>query len=245
MKNLLQTLIIIILSLVVINQSAAFTCACTATAQESTQLANKLQLIKQLEEQLRMVQNQYQMLKKLTGDLTSGLNGANQTIISQWAKVTNLWKSVTSLTHATEDFEAKHRERHPEHKDGTEVDAEKERLRRLKESREMYEKYLAGLNMRAKDFENRELARQKLFEALASTEGQVQAIQALGALINHTSLMVDQNTEVLSGYVTMFAENELDKKEEKDNSAKNLRKALRQAAQEKESGRGFRAKPQW
>lgn len=247
MKNrfrfITQMCLIFVLSLIVINQSAAFTCACVATAQESTQIANKLQLIKQLAEQIQMVKNQYQMLQQLTSGLTSGLNGANQAIMVQFSKVQDLWKSAKSLTHVMDDFETKHNQRHPEHKAGMQVNADEEWDRRYKESKEMMDKYLYGINMRAKDFESRERARQKLFEVLASTEGQVQAIQALGALINHTSVMIDQNTEVLSGYVTMFAENEQDKKDEQNNARKNMQLALERATKEQPTGREYRAKP--
>lgn len=246
MKIMTRMILIFILSLVVIiKPSEAFTCTCIATAQESTQLANKVQLIKQLTEQIQMVKNQYQMLEGLTSELNSGLNGATNQIMTQFMKVQELWKSATSLTHVADDFEKKHKEKHPEHKEGTEVDAAREKERRDKEFWEMLQKYLAGLNMNAKDFARREALRQKLFEALASTEGQVQAIQALGALINHTSMLIDKNTEVLSGYITMFAENEQDKRDERANAQRNLQLALEKASQEKTTGRGYTATPQW
>ena len=99
--------------------------------------------------------------------------------------------------------------------------------------------------MQAQDFEDRANTRQKLFDTLSSTEGQVQAIQALGGLINHTSSMIDQQTEVMAGFTTMFAENELDKRDQLDNALKNRELALDQAKNEPTTGRGYRPKSQW
>ena len=244
-RRITRCLLIGLFVLVIINQSAAWTCACTATAQESTQLLNKVQLIKQLAEQIQMVKNQYQMLMQLSGSLKSGLAGANSQIMSQFEQVQDIWKEAESLTHSMDDFLSKHIERHPEQHAGEEVNAELARRKRDKEYAEMLKSYLEGLNMQAQDFEDRANTRQKLFDTLSSTEGQVQAIQALGGLINHTSSMIDQQTEVMAGFTTMFAENELDKRDQLDNALKNRELALDQAKNEPTTGRGYRPKSQW
>lgn len=244
-KAIIQLFVISIFSLVIVNQTAAWTCACTATAQESTQIANKIQLIKQLAEQVQMVKNQYQMLRQLTGSMASGLNGANSQIFEQFRKVQDVWKSAESLTHAMDNFTDLHNKRHPEHLEGTQVKAEEERRRRDKEYKQMLDSYLKGINMNALDFENREKMRQKLMDTLQSTEGQVQAIQALGGLINHTSMLVDKNTEVVSGYVTMFAENEQDRRDQEDTENKNLQLAIQGAKNERPTGKGHKPKFQW
>lgn len=244
-KRITRCLLVGLFVLLFINQSAAWTCACTATAQESTQLLNKVQLIKQLAEQIQMVKNQYQMLMQLTGGLKSGLSGATSQIMSQFEEVQDIWREAESLTHSMDDFLSKHIERHPEQHAGEEVQAEIARRKRDKEYADMIKSYLEGINMQAQDFEDRGKARQKLFDTLASTEGQVQAVQALGSLINHTSAMIDQQTEVLSGFTTMFAEAELDKRDQLDNAMRNRELALDQAKNEPTTGRGYRPKSQW
>ena len=244
-KVMLQVVIVFVMSFVVINQSAAWVCACVATAQESTQITNKIQLIYQLQEQIQMVKNQFQMLEGLTGGMVSGLTGANSQILQQFKQVQDVWKQATSLTHAMDNFTDLHNKRHPEHVAGTQVNAEEERRRRDKEWREMADAYLEGLNMNAQDLENSAKAREKLFASMQTTEGQVQAVQALGAFINHTSALVEKNGEILSGYVTMFAENEQDKRDEADNTAKNLELAFDEAKNVQPSGKGYSPKPAW
>lgn len=244
LKRSIQIFILIISSLIVINQATP-ACTCVATAQESTQITNKIQLIKQLEEQIMMVKNQFQMLEGLTGGMLSGISGANMQIMNQFMKVKDIWKQAGSLTHSMDDFIDKHNERHPEHLEDTEVNAAEERKRRDEEYTKMLDAYLEGLNLNAQDLQNSQQVRNQLMGVLQSTEGQVQAIQALGGLINHSSQLVEQNGQIASSYVTMFAENELDKRAREDNVEKNLEKAFDNAKSVQPSGKGFKPKSQW
>ena len=225
--------------------SAMISPALAFTAQEHTQLLNKIQLIKQLVEQVNMVKNQYEMLKKLSSQIASGLSGANLQVLKQFDAVRNIWKDAKSLTHAMDSFMDKHAERNPEHKAGTIMSFEEERQRRDKENRDMLDSYLKGLNMNAKDWENSAKAREKLFETLQTTEGQVQAIQALGALINHTSMLIEKQNEITSSFVTMYAEDQLDKRGLEDNKSKNLKTALEAGKNEKGTGKGFKGTYKW
>lgn len=193
-----------------------------AFAQESTQLANKFKLIEQLEQQIRSVENQLKMITTLSEQMKSGLEGANSLIMEQFNKVLDIWKKAGSLTHATDDFEDLHKKRHPEYKDGEEVNVEAERRRRDKEWKEMVDAYLKGLHMNAKDLENRQKAREQMFEVLQSAEGQLQAIQALGALINHATVVLERNGEIVSSIATSLSEKELDKQALTDNVKKNM-----------------------
>ena len=220
--------IIFALSLLLLTADAASAarCWCTATSQESTQLTNKAQLIKQLEEQVRMVDNQLAMLQSLSSSMTSGLNGANTIIMQQFNSLLSAWKKATSLTHVMDNFEDLHKKRHPEHVEGTMVHVENERRRRDAEWAAMIDAYLRGLNLSSQQLENAQAAREQLFSVLQSTTGQVQAIQALGAMVNHVSMILERNGEIMAGYTTMFAENESDKRALVDNERKNVETAL-------------------
>lgn len=209
-------------------------------AQESTQIQNKLKLIQQLEQQIRSVENQMKMITRLSEQMQIGLEGANGLIMEQFNKILDIWKKAGSLTHATDDFEDLHKKRHPEYKDGEEINVEAERRRRDKEWKEMVDAYLKGLHMNAKDLENRQKAREKMFDVLQSAEGQVQAIQALGALVNHSTLVLERNGEIVSSIATMLAEKELDGKALKDNANKNMEESYEYMKDIKPTGKGHK-----
>lgn len=228
---------LILMAVLIVSLSAGQVMA--MTAQESTQLRNHAQLIKQLTEQAKMVRNQYQMLQKLTGEMAGDLSGANMEILELFRKMQDAWLGTKGLTHTMDDFMDKHNERHPTHEPGTIVNVEEERRRRDQERLGMIEAYLKGLNIYARDFENREALRQKLYDVLQGTDGQLQAIQALGGVINQISTAIEAQTQILSASVMMAAEKELDKDALADNEKKNTEAAAQAARDHKPSGRKF------
>lgn len=213
---------LVLLVICITSTANAASCWCTATAQESTQLANKLQLIKQLQEQVNMVAAQKQMIEKLSSGMASQLNGANTMILSQFDTLMKTLKDAKSLTHAMDDFMNKHNERHPEHPIGEQIDAQAERRRRDQQWKETLDAYLEALNMSARDLENRNKARQQLYDVLQSSQGQLQALQTLGAMINHTSMILEQNGQQTAGLITMFAQNEQDRRDKGTDSDQNM-----------------------
>ena len=69
------------------------------------------------------------------------------------------------------------KERHPEWESGLTIDDLKARNdKRDTQWKETVQAYLKAMNMTAKDFENDEKTRDKLLNALSSSEGQVQAL---------------------------------------------------------------------
>lgn len=209
--SLVTCFLLLLCILGITNTAWASSCWCRATSQESTQLENKAQLIKQLQEQVKMVATQVQMIEKLSGQMSSKLDGANTMILGQFDNLINTWKESMSLTHVMDNFEDLHNKRHPERDDNVAIEAEAERHRRYAEWAAMMDAYLKGLNLTAKDLENAQKARQEMYDVLQSTNGQLQAIQALGAMVNHTSMILERNSQIQSAYVTMFAENVRDK----------------------------------
>ena len=57
-------------------------------------------------------------------------------------------------------------------------------------------------HMNAKEFKNDEKARKKLMRALSSAEGQVQALQSLGALVDHANTVLARDEQTLQGFMT-------------------------------------------
>ena len=83
--------------------------------------------------------------------------------------------------------------------------------------------------MNAKDFEDNDKTRDKLLSALSSSEGQVQALQALGALLDHTNSILARNEQTIQGFMTTYLEaerDEVDRREQKEQSIKEAYKSL-------------------
>lgn len=191
----------------------ASSCYCRATSLESTQLKNKFELVKQLQEQVKIVSAQMRMIEKLSGQMSSKLNGANSMILGQFDRLIRTWQDAMSLTHATDDFMEKHRERHPGYVPGGDFNYQAENNRRDTEWKKMVEAYLKGINLTALDLADAHKTRQTMYNVLQSAEGQVQALQALGAMINHTSMILERNGQLVAAQTVMFAENETDSRE--------------------------------
>ena len=66
--------------------------------------------------------------------------------------------------------------------------------------------------------------------AISNSEGQVQALQALGALLEHTSSMIARNEQTLQGFLTTFLEverDDIDAQEQKEQSILEAYKSLK------------------
>ena len=123
------------------------------------------------------------------------------------------------------------KERHPEWESGLTIDDLKARNeKRDNQWKETVQAYLKALNMTAKDFENDEKTRDKLLSALSNSEGQVQALQALGALLDHTNSILARNEQTVQGFMTTYLEaerDEVDKREQKEQSIVEAYKSLK------------------
>lgn len=102
--------------------------------------------------------------------------------------------------------------------------------KRDKQLKQTFEAYLKALNITAKDFKNDEKTREKILSALSNSEGQVQALQALGTLLDHTSSIIARNEQTLQGFMTTFLESErdeIDTREQKEQSILEAYKSLK------------------
>ena len=201
-------------------------------AQEPTQTVVKAKAIAEWLNSVQIKLNQLQMLAQLPQSVLSQIQGMQALMTENFSEVQSILKQVESITHFTDDLEAMLRERHPEWEEGLTIDEMKERNdKRDKQWKETTEAYLKTLNLNAKEFENDEKTREKLMQTLSDAEGQVQALQALGALLDHMNSVLARDEQTLQGFMTVYMESErdeIDKREQTGESIVEAHKALQQ-----------------
>ncbi len=200
-------------------------------AQETTQITVKIKAVAEWLNTVEMQLNQLKMLAQLPQSVISEINGMKELLSENFSQVRGILQDVDSITHFTDDIESMLKDRHPDFEAGLTIDALKERNeKRDNKLKQTFEAYLKSLNITAKDFKNDEKTRDKLLSALSNSEGQVQALQALGALLDHTSSMIARNEQTLQGFMTTFLEaerDEIDKREQKEQSILEAYKSLK------------------
>ena len=178
----------------------------------------------------QQAEKQRQQLAQLPPSVISQIQGMKELLSENFAQVRSILQQVESITHFTDDIEAMLTQRHPEWQNGLKIDELKERnKKRDKQLKQTFEAYLKALNTTAKDFRNDEDTRDKLLSTLSNSEGQVQALQALGALLDHTSSIIARNEQTLQGFMTTFLEtkrDEIDKQEQMEQSILEAYKSL-------------------
>ena len=214
-------------ALICLSASSAF----CLIAQETTQITVKVKAVAEWLNTLEMQLNQLKMLAQLPQSVISEINGMKELLSENFSQVRSLLQQVQSITHFTDDIENMLKTRHPDWQAGLNIDELKERnQKRDKQLKQTFEAYLKALNITAKDFKNDQKTREKLLSALSNSEGQVQALQALGALLDHTSSIIARNEQTLQGFMTTFLESErddIDKQEQKEQSILEAYKSLK------------------
>ena len=200
-------------------------------AQEPTQITVKLKAISEWLNTLEMKTNQLKMLAQLPSEVISQIQGMKGMMAENFSQVREILGQVESITHFTDDLEGMLKESHPEWESGLTIEDLKARNdKRDTQWKKTTEAYLKALNMTAKDFENDEKTRDKLLNALSSSEGQVQALQALGALLDHTNSILARNEQTVQGFMTTYLEaerDEVDRREQKEQSIVEAYKSLK------------------
>ncbi|MBR2209418.1 MAG: hypothetical protein IJ859_11475 [Synergistaceae bacterium] len=211
-----------------------FVCASSSEswiAQETTQITVKIRAIAEWLNTVEMQLNQLKMLTQLPQSVINEINGMKELMSENFSQVRGILQDVESITHFTDDIESMLKDRHPDWQGGLKIDELKERNeKRDKQLKQTYEAYLKTLNITAKDFKNDEKTREKILSTLSNSEGQVQALQALGALLDHTSSIISRNEQTLQGFMTTFLEterDEIDKREQKEQSILEAYKSLK------------------
>ena len=227
MKHRFFTFLMLASILVVISASSS---ECFI-AQETTQITVKVKAVAEWLNTIEMKLNQLKMLAQLPQSVINQINGMKELLAENFSQVRGILQQVDTITHFTDDIENMLKSRHPEWQEGLNIDDLKERnKKRDKQLKLTFEAYLKTLNITAKDFKNDEKTREKLLSALSNSEGQVQALQALGALLDHTSSMIARNEQTLQGFLTTFLEverDDIDTQEQKEQSILEAYKSLK------------------
>ena len=172
--------------------------------------------------------NQLKMLAQLPQSVINEINGMKELMTENFSQVRGILQSVDSITHFTDDIESMLNNRHPDFQTGLTIENLKERNeKRDTQLKKTYEAYLKALNITAKDFKNDEKTREKLLTALSNSEGQVQALQALGALLDNTSSVIARNEQTLQGFMTAFLESERDEIDEREQKEQSILEAYK------------------
>ncbi len=197
-------------------------------AQETTQITVKIKAVAEWINTLEMQLNQLKMLAQLPQSIINEINGMKELMTENFSQVRGILQSVDSITHFTDDIESMLKDRHPDFQAGLTIDALKERNeKRDTQLKQTYEAYLKALNITAKDFKNDEKTREKLLSALSNSEGQVQALQALGALLDNTSSIIARNEQTLQGFMTVFLETERDETDKREQTEQSIIEAYK------------------
>ena len=224
MKHRFFTFLLLSSILVVISASSS---ECFI-AQETTQITVKIKAIAEWLNTIEMKLNQLKMLAQLPQSVINQINGMKELLTENFSQVRGILQQVDSITHFTDDIENMLKSRHPEWQQGLDIDELKERnKKRDKQLKQTFEAYLKALNITAKDFKNDEQTREKLLSALSNSEGQVQALQALGALLDHTSSIIARNEQILQGFMTVFLEAERDDVDKREQLEQSIVKAYK------------------
>ena len=206
-------------------------CSEAFIAQEYTQISVKVKAVAEWLNTIEMKLNQLKMLAQLPQSVINQINGMKELLAENFSQVRGILQQVDSITHFTDDIENSLKSRHPEWQEGLNINDLKQRnKKRDKQLKQTFEAYLKALNITATDFKNDENTREKLLVALSNSEGQVQALQALGALLDHTSSMIARNEQTLQGFLTTFLEAErddIDTQEQKEQSILEAYKSLK------------------
>ena len=222
MKHRFFTFLMLASILVVISAS----CSECFIAQETTQITVKVKAVAEWLNTIEMKLNQLKMLAQLPQSVINQINGMKELLAENFSQVRGILQQVDSITHFTDDID-----RHPEWQQGLNINDLKERNKKHdKQLKQTFEAYLKALNITAKDFKNDEKTREKILSALSNSEGQVQALQALGALLDHTSSIIARNEQTLQGFLTTFLEverDDIDSQEQKEQSILEAYKSLK------------------
>ena len=236
MKHRFFTFLLLASILVVISAL----CSECFIAQETTQITVKIKAVAEWLNTIEMKLNQLKMLAQLPQSVINQINGMKELLSENFSQVRGILQQVDSITHFTDDIENMLKSRHPEWQQGLNIDELKERnQKRDKQLKQTFEAYLKALNITAKDFKNDEKTREKLLSALSNSEGQVQALQALGALLDHTSSIIARNEQTLQGFMTVFLEAERDEIDEREQNEQSIIEAYKSLQNLQLPGKSF------
>ena len=205
---------------------------------EATQLKKLTADIHEVSEQLTMIKQHIAMLKSLKSRLLQLGTGQIMDVITE---AQSLLQNAKSLTSDISNFGTAFKEHFPDDYNGI-VSAVNESSRLTNNWKNVEESYMKVLNMTAKNFDNEQKIRDKMVETLNeadSDSGQTKAIQIIGAMVNHSSFLLDRNNQELSGFMENYITRQQIEKQRQQLAKKNVIEMGKNAAQTERTGKTY------
>ncbi|MCR4818849.1 MAG: hypothetical protein K5841_07840 [Fretibacterium sp.] len=195
-------------------------------AQQSTQKSILEAVENEVKQLKEMIEQQKKMLKHLDAKDVNDLKNKRTALVNSFKKARQILEASDTITHVTANLEWELKKRHPEWQSGLTVDQLKTRIEnRNKGWRATMNAYLKSVNLTAKDFDSDDKLRSKLMDLVRNPEGQTQAIQTLGALLDHSNIMLARNENVVQGLLASYLEYERDALDAREQKGKSILEA--------------------
>ena len=192
-------------------------------AQEPTQVAILGLAKKELEKLTAMVAAQDKMIKHLDAAAIASIAVERGKIVEGFKNIKKILQATDVLTHMTDNIEIALKKRHPEWQSGLSVAQLKARNEdRDKNWKATAQAYLKAVNLTAKDFATDNVIREAIMKLLNNPSGQTQAIQVLGALLEHADSMLVRNEQSIQGFMTTYLEYERDEIDKREQMGKGI-----------------------
>ena len=218
LKFKLKNISVLILLIILITPKAAL----ALLAQEMTQQSIYKAAQEEVDKLKKMVEHQKKMLAHLDSSKVNDMKSKRQALINSFNEVQNILKNTDGITHMIDDFDNKFKARHPDYTSGLKIkDLKSRNDNRDNKWRNTAKAYMQSANKLAHDYNSNKELREKLMEIIKSPDGQTQAIQTIGVLLDHANMMLVRNENTLQGFFTTYLESErdlLDKREQKGKS---------------------------
>ena len=180
-------------------------------AQQSTQKSILEAVENEVKQLKEMIEQQKKMLAHLSSSNVSDLRSRRNALVNSFKQARQILEASDTITHVTGNLDSELKKRHPEWQEGLTIDNLKARTEdRDKGWRATMNAYLKSVNLTAKDFDSDNALRSKLMDLIQNPEGQTQALQILGALLDHSNIMLARNENTLQGLLASYLEYERD-----------------------------------
>ena len=205
---MLKKFLILLIILILITPDNAF----ALLNQEVTQLAILQAEENEIDQLKKMIEHQEKMIKKLDDSKFNDIKSKHDELIKNFEESYKILQVANTITHMVDDFDNKFKDRHPEYTSGLKIKDLKSRSDdRETKWRYTMKYYIQSVNWLIRDYKLDDANREKIIDLSKSPEGQTQALQSLHAMLDHASVILMRNENVVHGLLTFYLEREYDK----------------------------------
>ena len=182
-------------------------------------LAIALMIFSEMKTLQHILDDQDKMLKRIQDDSSkyNAIVNSRNEIIKRIENARDILAKSKAFTHYADDIDATMKARYPEWQSRMTI---AEAARRINERnakwRASVKDYLKSLNANTSNYANDKAALDSLMAILKEPAGQTQALQAMGGLLDHITLMLDRDQQALEALITTYVENKLDLRDERN-----------------------------